>query len=43
MLGIFIFQVPFEFSVNLCCPKKWGSNFVMAGPECNVVFDDGES
>jgi hypothetical protein len=41
MLGIFIFQVPLEFFVNLCCPKKWGSTFVMAGPKCNVVFDDG--
>jgi hypothetical protein len=33
--------VPFDFSINLCCPKKWGSNFVMANLECNVVFDDG--
>ncbi len=33
--------MPFEFFVNLCCPKKWGSTFVMAGPKCNVVFDDG--
>jgi hypothetical protein len=39
MLGFSIFQV--EFFVNLCCPKKWGSTFVMAGPKCNVVFDDG--
>jgi len=41
MFGFFIFQVPFELSVNLCCPKKWGSTFVMASLECNVVFHDG--